>query len=216
MLKNSLKQIKLVKRVQFIQELCKNKKVLHLGATDAPCTLDAIQNGRFLHFDLQDVCRELVGIDISQSMIDFLAKEYQVSNIRYGNIENLEDYPQEQFDVILAGEILEHLSNPGNAIKCIATIAQPDTKIIITVPNAYSLKGFLRAWSGHELIHPDHILHHSPYTLQSLLERYGIYVKESFSFINGGQGLLASLTNQLLSLTPRLAEGIGVICSTQR
>jgi SAM-dependent methyltransferase len=215
MIQSSLSGIKVVDRVSYICNLCKEKKVLHLGATDAPVTKEAIVSGRLLHNFLNDVCQEVVGLDISIEMINWLESQHGIKNIKYGNIEEAEHYPQGEFDYIVAGEILEHLSNPGNALDAIRRNTKNNTKLIITVPNAYSFKGFVRAVGKHELIHPDHILHHSPYTLKALLERHGFSVESYFSFVNGGQGLAASVANWLLYIYPQLAEGIGVICVPQ-
>ncbi len=215
MIHNSLSGIKLVNRVSYICNLCQGKKVLHLGATDAPVTKEAMGSGRLLHILLNDICQQLVGLDISIEMINWLESQHGIKNIKYGNIEKAEDYPHGEFDYIVAGEILEHLSNPGNALDAIRRNIKPNTKLIITVPNAYSFKGFVRAVGKHELIHPDHTLHHSPYTLKALLERHGFSVDSYFSFVNGGQGLVASVANLLISIYPQLAEGIGVICVTQ-
>jgi 2-polyprenyl-3-methyl-5-hydroxy-6-metoxy-1,4-benzoquinol methylase len=215
MIQSSLSGIKVVDRVSYICNLCKGKKVLHLGATDAPVTKEAIVSGRLLHNFLNDVCQEVVGLDISLEMINWLESQHGIENIKYGNIEEAEHYPQGEFDYIVAGEILEHLSNPGNALDAIRRNTKNNTKLIITVPNAYSFKGFVRAVGRHELIHPDHILHHSPYTLKALLERHGFGVESYFSFVNGGQGLAASVANWLLYIYPQLAEGIGVICVPQ-
>lgn len=212
MIYSSLEQIKLVERSAYICTICKDKRVLHLGATDAPETQNAIKHGRFLHTKLADVCQELVGMDISKEMIQWLQNNYDIHNIYYGNIENYEDYPQKEFDLIIAGEILEHLSNPGKALDCLRKVTKANTRLIITVPNAYSFKGFLRAMAKHEFIHPDHTLHHSLYTLKSLLNRHGFVIESCFSFVNGGTGLMASLTNSLLKVFPQIAEGIGVVC----
>lgn len=212
MIQNSLANIKLVHRSTYICNLCEGKKVLHLGATDAPVTKDAIASGNLLHTYLENVCQEVIGIDINLEMIHWLKDKYGITNIRYGNIEKVGDYPKEQFDYILAGEILEHLSNPGNALDAIRSNVNPNTRLIVTVPNAYSFKGFMRAIAKHELIHPDHTLHHSPHTLKNLIERHGFYIESYFSFINGGRGFSAFIANFLLRFYPQLAEGIGCIC----
>lgn len=213
MIKNSLGNIKLVDRVSYLRHLCQGKRVLHLGATDCPETKKAVLQERLLHNHLSEVAEYIVGMDISKEMIKWLSESCQINNIKYGDIENIEDYPKEDFDVIVAGEILEHLSNPGKAIESIRAVVKPFTKLLITVPNAYSFKGFSRALLKHELIHPDHTLHHSPYTLKALLERHGFSGDDYFSFVNGGTGILASTANVFLRFNPQLAEGIGVLCS---
>jgi SAM-dependent methyltransferase len=213
MIKNSLNDFYLIDRVDHIQDLCRNKKVLHLGATDAPETVGAVKSNRLLHLKINEVAEYLIGLDINLEMIEWLLQNQNINNIRHGNIENPQDYPSDKFDIILAGEIMEHLSNPGKALDAIRENMQSETKLIVTVPNAYSLKGFMRAVAGHELIHPDHTLHHSPYTLEALLERHGFTIESSFSYVNGGTGIAANIANGFLKLFPQLAEGIGVVCT---
>lgn len=212
MITNNLSSIQYVNRANYLAKICENKQVLHLGATDSPFTKKASEAGQLLHMHLDRVAKKIVGMDLDQSMISFLSKNYGINNIEYGNIENLNDYPSENFDVIIAGEIFEHLSSPGKALDCIRTISMDSTRLVVTVPNAYAVKGFLRAWLKQELIHPDHVLHHSPHTLQCLLERHGFQCEKFFSYVNGGKGMLASLMNSFISNNAQLAEGIGVVC----
>lgn len=212
MIRSNLRQLRQLDRTAFLIEQCRRQRVLHLGATDAPNTEIALAQDRFLHVHLNKVAASLVGMDNNQEMIALLSNHYQINNIRYGDIEIKTDYPQEEFDVVVAGEILEHLSNPGLALDALHYNLNLETRLIITVPNAYSFKGFCRALIGHELIHPDHTLHHSLRTLTNLLSRHGFTVISAFTFINGGAGYLASIANQLLRVFPQLAEGIGVVC----
>jgi 2-polyprenyl-3-methyl-5-hydroxy-6-metoxy-1,4-benzoquinol methylase len=213
MIRNDLTQIELVDRVQYLTQLCAGKKVLHLGAADAPITEDSLKQDRLLHTHLAKTASHIVGLDMDTSMINFLSKNHGINSIKSGNIEKIEDYPNESFDVIIAGEILEHLNNPGNALECIYKISDANSKLVITVPNTYSLKGFIRAIAKHELIHPDHVLHHSPHTLKALLKRYCFSIDTYFSYVNGGTGIVASIANIFLKFNPQLSEGIGVVCS---
>lgn len=214
MLLYGLERVKFVERLSFLRDNCDGKRVLHLGATDAPYTKEAVVKDRLLHNHIGQVSSYLIGMDINRDMIKWLANSCGIQNIKEGDIEKIEDYPEQDFDVIIAGEILEHLSNPGKALDGIRSIIKPNCKLIITVPNAYSFKGFVRVlMRKHELIHPDHALHHSPHTLKALLERHGFTVETYFSFVNGGTGPLASIANFFLRFHPQLAEGIGVICS---
>jgi 2-polyprenyl-3-methyl-5-hydroxy-6-metoxy-1,4-benzoquinol methylase len=213
MITNRLDNIRFVNRVSYLQDLCLNKKVLHLGATASPTTKNVACDGTLLHFHIGKVAREIVGLDLDETMIKYLQENHNIYDIRCGNIEILEDYPEERdFDIILGGEIFEHLSNPGTALDAIYSVTNPSTKLIITVPNAYSIKGFLRALARRELIHPDHTLHHSPHTLRSLLERHGFRITDHFSYVMGGKGMFALLANSLIKSSPQLAEGIGVVC----
>jgi len=212
MIRTSLSGLQLVDRVEFLLRACAGQRVLHLGATDAPGTVAALRNGRFLHSRLLEVVASLVGMDNNKAMIDFLRNEFGIDDIRFGEIEEASNYPGDNFDVVVVGEILEHLSNPGQALDALRARVGHGKMLIVTVPNAYSLKAFLRAIAGHELIHPDHVLHHSLHTLCGLLTRHGFNVTQIFSFVAGGSGWAATLTNQVLRVFPQLAEGIGVVC----
>ncbi len=192
--------------------MCEEKSVLHLGATDSPYTKNSIRDNNLLHKDLEKVASHLVGMDIDIEMVEWLRLNQKIDNIRIGDIERLEDYPDDHFDIVVIGDILEHLSNPGSCLSALQQKLSSGTKLVITVPNAYSLKRFLRALSGAELIHPDHVLHHSPYTIKALVERYNFSVENYFSFISGGSGILARVSNKMISFKPQLAEGIGIVC----
>ncbi len=207
----SLKFIPFVDRPRYLQDLCAGKRVLHLGATDSPVTKSAIENGRFLHTRLMESASEVVGIDLDVEMIEWLMEEHGISNIAAGNIENPAEYPPGSFDLVVAGEIFEHLNNPGAALTALRSVLKGGERLIISVPNAYSIKGVLRALSGHEWIHPDHVLHHSASTLNTLLRRHDFEPIEWFAYVNGGQGASATVINSLIRLFPQVAEGIGVI-----
>ncbi len=107
------KNFELVQRVEFIKKACVGRKVLHLGCTDYPFTEQAIENEMLLHFELEKVAGELYGFDFDQKGIDVLEKAGG-KNLYRADLEQLENVPlEETFDVIIAGEMIEHLSNPG-------------------------------------------------------------------------------------------------------
>ncbi len=70
----------------IILELCKNKTVLHIGATDSPYHLKRAKRGCLLHQRLQTVCRDIVGIDVDKKAIYELKKYFSINNIYYGDI----------------------------------------------------------------------------------------------------------------------------------
>ncbi len=114
------KKIKLVQRLETIKSICKGKRVLHLGCTNYPYTQDAIDNDMLLHFDLEKEASDIYGFDYDQPGIDILSS-HGSKNLFQADLEHLEDVPlEETFDVIVAGEMIEHLNNQGlflNGIK---------------------------------------------------------------------------------------------------
>src|SRR5215213_1617120 len=102
----------LVQRLEFIKSLCKGRKVLHLGCTNWPYTLDAIDAGTLLHKDLAAVAKDLYGFDFDQEGIDVLSS-MGFDKLFRADLEKLDDVElNETFDVIVAGEMIEHLNNP--------------------------------------------------------------------------------------------------------
>ena len=176
-------KFRVVQRVEFIKSICAGKKVLHLGCTNYPYTEDAIENDMLLHLQLSESTRTLVGFDFDQKGLDILSKA-GVDSLYRADLENLDEVPiNETFDVIIGGEMIEHLSNPGRFLTGIQRFMDANTQLVITTINAYCAMRFLiyglRGKGGkNEPVHPDHVAYYSYATLNLMLERSGLGVKE--------------------------------------
>jgi len=85
------------------------------------------------------------------------------------------------FDTVTLCEILEHLDRPLHALSEAARVAR--TRIVITVPNDYSLVRLARLALGRPVeIEHEHILSYNGWNLTRLLERVGFGVVEEFSY----------------------------------
>ena len=184
-------QIPLVDRLTYLKNLCHGKKVLHLGCTDYPYTETVIKNEMLLHFELGRIASELYGFDFDEPGIEILQK-HGVKNLYRADLENLQAVPlDETFDVIIAGEMIEHLSNPGLFLRGIQRFMNPATNLVITTINAY---GGMRMWTYglrgngglHEPVHPDHVAYYSYSTLKVLIERHDLKINK-FAFYNTGE-----------------------------
>jgi SAM-dependent methyltransferase len=96
----------------------------------------------------------------------------------------------EPADVIVAGEIIEHLDAPGSFLRAMRLLVKPDGMLIVTTPNAYRPLNVVAPLFGFELIHPDHTAWHSPHTLACLMTRNGWHVESIGYYQNpADQGL---------------------------
>ncbi len=219
------RKFELVQRVDFIKKVCEGKKVLHLGCTDYPFTQRAIDNEMLLHFALEKVAKELYGFDFDQQGIDVLEKAGG-TNLYRADLEKLDEVPlDETFDVIIAGEMIEHLSNPGLFLRGIQRFMNAETKLVITTINAYSGMRFmiygLRGRGGaNEPVHPDHVAYYSYKTLSLVLEREKLKINE-FLFYDVGpehrQFLrwFHNLVNDVcVKFSPQLSDGVIAVCQT--
>ena len=162
----------IVNRVDFIVEHSANKKVLHIGFTDHPYTVNRIQSGDLLHTRLKKITAELVGVDNETIAIQQYTSLTKDTNVFEADITI--HYPKEviQFkpELILLPEVLEHLKDPYKAIEVLHNSFADGTMIMVTVPNYVSLDSLASSVNRMESTHPDHHWYFSPYTLCQLLD----------------------------------------------
>jgi SAM-dependent methyltransferase len=218
-----IKDFELVQRLDLIREMCTGKKVLHLGCTNYPYTEDAIEKHMLLHFELEKVATDLYGLDFDQKGINIL-RAAGAKNVFQGDLEKLEAVDlNETFDVIVAGEMIEHLNNPGLFLEGIKRFMNPETVLLLTTINAYCGMRFvwygLRGKRGRvEFVHPDHVAYYSYSTLKLLLERHNMHV-ETFLFYDIGREhrphnrwFLNVLNDVCVRIAPQWADGIIAVC----
>ncbi len=217
------KKIELVERTEFIKKACAGKKVLHLGCTNHPFTEQSLENNALLHFEIQAVAADLYGFDYDRQGIEILERA-GAENLYRADLEKLGELDlDETFDVIIAGEMIEHLSNPGLFLRGIKRFMRPDSILIITTINAYGALRFviygLRGKGGrNEPVHPDHVAYYSYKTLSHVLERENIRVKE-FLFYDIGKEhrphnrrLFNFINDAAVKLSPQLCDGVIAVC----
>jgi 2-polyprenyl-3-methyl-5-hydroxy-6-metoxy-1,4-benzoquinol methylase len=216
-------KIELVERVEFLKEACVGKKVLHLGCTNYPYTKDSIDNNMLLHFEMAKVAKELYGFDFDQAGIDVL-REAGTEKLFRVNLENLAEVPlDETFEIIIAGEMIEHLSNPGLFLSGIKRFMNQETKLLITTINAYcGMRNVIYALRGkggkNEPVHPDHVAYYSFATLKLIIEREKLALQK-FSFYDIGREHRPhntwywNLVNDVcVKFAPQLADGVIAEC----
>lgn len=166
-----------VDRRELLVDLSRGRRVIHLGFTDEHQTEAKVQQGRWLHAALADVASELVGLDVDEPGVERAkAAGYEAYVVDVHDRAALDALALEPADVVVAGEIIEHLESPGQFLRAVAPLLRPDGVLVVTTPNAYRLAGFLAPVLGEELIHPDHVGIHSIHTLRTLGERAGYRV----------------------------------------
>lgn len=215
--------MELVQRLDTLKAYCKGKRVLHLGCTNSPYTQSSIDNGSILHFEIENVAAEVYGLDFDRESIDILTARGS-KNIFYADLEHLEDLDlNETFDVILAGEMIEHLNNPGLFLNGIRRFMNADTELVITTLNAYYgmrfiRYGFTRGHGENEPVHPDHVAYYSYSTLHVLIERHNLDVRK-FLFYDLGKEhrsttpvIFRAINDICVWITPRWADGVIAEC----
>lgn len=165
-----------VKREDFILKLCKDKRVLHIGS-----------NGPF-NYILEKTAKKVISIDNEES--DNNASNFTKLDITQKNVfEDCYHIRDCDIDIIVASDIIEHLSNPGLFLD---NLYFYNCKTLISVPNAFAKSSIDWLARNKENVHKEHVAYYSYNTLKCLVERHCFKIKE-FYWYNG---------------QPRIAEGI--------
>lgn len=214
---------KLVDRVSFLLRAAEGRSVLHLGCTNHPYTESSVAAGTLLHARLAASAFSLTGLDSDQEGIAELAK-YDFGPIHHADLENLDDAAIEAtYDVIIAGEVIEHLTNPGGFLRGVKRFMTADSVLILTTINAYCGMRFaqyaLRGRGGvAEPVHPDHVAYYSYKTLRRMVEMGGLSV-EDFLFYDLGpehrvhnRFSLNLINDVCVRIAPQLSDGLIAVC----
>lgn len=144
---------------------------MHLGCignNDQPIESRVEKAHQSLHWKLSRIA-SVTGIDYSRDIIDAYRSLGIYTNILAGDVQELEKIElNKQFDVILATDIIEHLSNPGLMLEGVKRFCHPDTQIVVTTPNAFGLPNFLRFFMGKYQETAEHVLNFNVETLFNL------------------------------------------------
>jgi 2-polyprenyl-3-methyl-5-hydroxy-6-metoxy-1,4-benzoquinol methylase len=110
---------------------------------------------------------------------DLLAEDVELAqrdgfDIEIGDAETyIADKP---YEVVYAGELIEHLSNPGLFLTCCHENLSPGGILVLSTPNAYSFAKLARVVmyrTNEPPVNPEHVCYFTPKTLTELVTRHG-------------------------------------------
>jgi SAM-dependent methyltransferase len=112
---------------------------------------------------------DVVGVDVDREALAEAAK--LGIETRWADVEQRLDVPDGSFDVVVAGELLEHLRDPASVVAEAERVLAPGGLLVGSVPNAYRLKNRLRFMRGRPPEQdPTHLHLFSPSDVRRLLE----------------------------------------------
>jgi 2-polyprenyl-3-methyl-5-hydroxy-6-metoxy-1,4-benzoquinol methylase len=124
------------KRSQLFKKwMGENKKVLDMGCRDGILTRHFIEKN------------EVTGLDIDKQALEACRENLNIET-KWADFSLQIPIPTSSFDVVVAGEVIEHLPYPEITISEISRILKPEGLFIGSVPNSYHLKNRLRVLKG--------------------------------------------------------------------
>lgn len=158
-------------KLELINDLIGNSEVvLDVGFWGQGVNID---HANWVHKLLLNRAKEVYGLDVYFD----LSKLPNPEKYKKGSAENF-DFDV-KFDVIFAGDIIEHLSNPGLFLNSCTKNLKSGGRLIITTPNCFNLFHLAEKISKTEpTVNPDHICYFNVKTLRQLLAKNGWRMKE--------------------------------------
>ena len=155
----------------------KNKKVLDMGCRDGILTQ---------HFIEQN---EVTGLDIDKQALEACRENLNIET-KWADFSLQIPIPTSSFNVVVAGEVIEHLPYPEITIAEISRILKPEGLFIGSVPNSYHIKNRLRVLKG-RLIDYDqtHLRAYNVMLLRQYLEKE--FVIEKLTSCRGKSAFLS-------------------------
>jgi SAM-dependent methyltransferase len=212
-----------VPKAEFILRRCAGKAVLDCGAVQHSWRM-SVENPDWLHARIREVAKSCVGVDFLADDVEELRR--RGFDIRIGNV--LTDDPPDEaaFDVVVAGDIVEHLEDPGTFLRYVARALRPDGVAVITTPSAF----YVGQWwtllaKGRPAISPEHCVLFDPFTFAKLVDRTPLEIAELrwltpswWAFWDSGRVVanlvgrpLHALSRVLLRGRPYLNSDFGVV-----
>lgn len=159
-------------RAEEILKWVRGTRILDVG-----CTSHQLDVGSpdWLHGRLRQRFSDVMGIDISRENVESLRKA-GFDNLYVQSAESFE-LPA-KFDTIVAGEVIEHLANPGLFLQRARWHLNDGGVIVLTTPNPFSIAYFLYAFLKFPRTcqNPEHTCWFCPRTMVELSGRNGLRI----------------------------------------
>lgn len=180
-------------REKIIEPYIKGKKVLDLGVGDT--------DYRFLHKFIKENSKFVLGVEIENKRAEKLIKEGY--NIKIGNAENID--LKEKFDVVIAGDLIEHLDNPGMFLNNVKKHLRKKGIFICNTPNIYSFNFIIRGliFGGKVSHFKEHTIGFTNQLLTELFSRHNLRIKKTIYFTHNEN----KIGNAIIRIAGSLRKG---------
>lgn len=183
----SCSEEEILDRTNLLVNIVRGKKIIDLGCADHLEVIDLkIRNNTWLHKRLCETAEFCLGIDINEKAIEYI-KSLGYKDVLYCDILKDKELILSQnnnYDILVAGETLEHIDNPVLFLKTLRELYKENIDyLLISVPNAFAIKNFVSVFNHLEFINTDHRYYFTPYTLAKILVISG-FTPIEFWFVN--------------------------------
>src|SRR5665648_4633 len=154
-------------RVTPVVELAKGKRVLNIGC----CGSDALVSQWTVHRTIASAASYCVGVDMYEAGVEKMKADGE--NVFLADGESF-DLDEKDFDLVVLGDIIEHVSNPGLVLDNSNRHLKDGGSIVVSTPTPFALPLMMRIIRrGSFHVNSEHVSWFDPITLTGLLARSG-------------------------------------------
>jgi 2-polyprenyl-3-methyl-5-hydroxy-6-metoxy-1,4-benzoquinol methylase len=164
-------------REAFLEDRCRGRHVLDIGCVAHD--LERMRSPRWLHARLAEAADRCIGVDVvadgvrAMQELGYNALAHDLST-GLGALES--ELP---FDVIVAGELIEHIESLDMLLRVASEALAPDGDMILTTPNPYAPHRVRAGQLGIVWENVDHIMYAFPGGIAELASRHGLVLAEA-------------------------------------
>lgn len=160
-------------KIRFCLNYTLGANVLDLGCVQH--NPDNYRSKYWLHKALAANARAVTGLDYDKTGVEQLQRFG--FNITYGDACNF--VMEDKYDVIVAGDIIEHLTNFDGFFKSCSMNLTDNGVILVSTPNPWYWRHIVKAaFLSRVTNNSEHTCWFDPVTLSQLAGRYGFFVEE--------------------------------------
>ncbi len=162
-----------VTRVGLIEKICTGKSVLDIGCVEH--TSENSENSTWLHRHIKNVASRVVGVDY----LPLEVKHLQSLGYEVLCADATKPIPtEEKFEVIVIGNLIEHLSNFNGLFENIHRCLMPGGTCLISTANPFYREQYVfSAFKNNIIVNPEHTCWICPVTLDQLASRFDLVTR---------------------------------------
>jgi 2-polyprenyl-3-methyl-5-hydroxy-6-metoxy-1,4-benzoquinol methylase len=157
-----------LERFRAVRRHLENRRVLDIGAGSGVSRED------WMHAQIAAVASEIVGVELDEELVEqardrgFDLVSADAQQLDLGR----------RFDVVFAGEVIEHLSCAAAFLDSAHRHLVPGGRLVLTTPNAFAVSNFVYRLAGRPHVNDDHMCWFDETTLAQLVRRHGFEIVE--------------------------------------
>jgi SAM-dependent methyltransferase len=161
-------------RQEIVRRYCSGKEVLDVGCVQHDVA--NVSSDTWLHQAIVDVAKRVVGVDyLPEGVRDLQARGYEVIHADVNRPLAID----QTFDVIVVGNLIEHLSSFEGLLSNITRLLRPGGKALVSTANPfYTEQYFYSAFKNAIIVNKEHTCWIDPITLDQLARRFGLVTND--------------------------------------